>query len=73
MHRLAPLVFDELRRKRKAVNERNIYDVLKHLKSLGSRFWEGKNKRGAKRFGAGEEAFALLADFLRQKLRLRAT
>jgi DGQHR domain-containing protein len=46
-------------------------DFAKHLsglKRLGPRFWKGKNKQGARRFGTGMGGYANLADFLKKQI-----
>lgn len=67
-HRLAPIVYRKYPRA-SAAKYASLFGRLAASR-FGERFWEGKNLRGAKRYGTGQGAYATLALDLREHLRL---
>jgi DGQHR domain-containing protein len=48
--------------------DREFSGKLAGLKKLGPKFWRGRNKQGAKRFGTGMAGYALLADHIKKQI-----
>lgn len=67
-HRLAPIVY----RKHPRGSPEKYAKLFRKLTEsrFGSRFWDRKNLRGAKRYGTGQSAYATLAIDLQRHLRL---
>jgi len=49
-------------------NERSLAKSIDALRNLGSDFWKGSNKRGARRFGTGMGGYSNLADHVKRHL-----
>jgi hypothetical protein len=69
LHRLAPIVLRKYGNTKLAVYKK-LFSKLAADKSLGERFWLGKNLRGAKKYGTGQSGYSNLALDLKMKLGL---
>jgi len=68
-HKIAPIVLRKY--KKPTLSQlKKLFTPLGNDPSLGTRFWDRKNLKGAKRFGNGQGAYHLLAMELKAKLKL---
>lgn len=68
-HRLAPIIYRKtMRQKRSVATFKKLFKPLSDNKKYGAKFWYGRNKDGAKRYGTGQSAYANLAIDLKKRL-----
>ena len=68
-HRIAPFVYRKYPNSSPATYER-LFRRFSRDSSFGERFWFAKNPKGAKRYGTGQSAYAILGMDLRRHLGL---
>lgn len=69
-HRLAPLVYRQMKGKPTVAKCKKLFEVFSKDKKFNANFWNRHNLKGAKRYGTGQGAYATLAMDLAKKIGL---